>query len=394
VRIGLNAESDPARYLGNGWARPQPRHCWAVGQQSWIMLPSPPITGACLLTLTGWPALQPGLCDSQRVSVRVNGFPVDDFQMTGKHSRVIAVARHIVAGRDAICIHLLHPNAGQGADAPAPANPHRRALAVAYEAITIEELDDATSEQAARIRAAIKTPHSIAPPEPLAEDQRRAIAADILPDFQSFGDDCEFGFLQRRLGREAIGIFRFTSISIADLTRGINAGFDGIGDPDNFEIVRYEKAPAHDYMGRERRYGLFYHTTRRPDEISADALHAQEIRRLKFLARNLIDDIQAGGHIFVIKRKAAILPEEIARLLIAVRKLGAATILWVAEAGPQNPAGSVRWLAPGLLLGHVDRIDISPLQNISVSSWFDVCCLAHQLWRANKLSCAHAELPS
>ena len=307
---------------------------------------------------------------------------------------MIAVARHIVAGRAAICIHLLHPNAGQAAEAPAPANRHRRALAVAYEAVTIEELDDATSEQAARIRVALKTPPPHTPADPVTEDQRRAIAATILPDFQSFGDDCEFGFLQRRLGMEAIGIFRFTSISIADLTRGIDAGFAGIGDPEHFEIVRYEKAPAHDYMGRERQYGLFYHTTRHPDEISADALHAQEIRRLKFLARNLIDDIRAGGHIFVIKRKAAILPEEIARLLTAVRKLGVATILWVAEAGPLNPAGSVRWLAPGLLLGHVDRIDISPLQNISVSSWFDVCRGAHDLWRANKLSCAHGEMPA
>ena len=346
------------------------------------MLPSPPITGTCLLTLTGWPALQPGLCDSQRVAVRINGFPVDDFHFTKKHNQVIAVPRHIIAGRAAICIHLLHPNAGPGAAPSAAPNRARRPLAVAYESITIEELDDATTEEAARIRAALKIPVPHTPSEAAPEDQRRAIAAAIMPDFQSFGDDCEFGFLQRRLGVEALGIFRFTSVGIADLTRGIDAGFAGIGDPAHFEIVRYEKAPAHDYMGRERQYGLFYHTQRHPDEIGADALHAQETRRLKFLARNLIDDLSAGGHIFVVKRKAPILPEEIARLLIAVRKLGPATILWVSEADASHPAGHVGWLAPGLLHGHIDRIDISPLQDISVQSWFDVCVRAHALWRA------------
>ncbi len=176
-------------------------------------------------------------------------------------------------------------------------------------------------------------------------------------------------------------MFRFASVSIANLTRGIEGGFADIASPENVSIIRYAHAPAHDYMGYERNYGMLYHTQRHPEHVEAETLRGQEIKRLKLLARKFMEDVVLGEHLFVVKRKQPLLAEEVSCLITALRRKGSAWLLWVREADGQHPPGTAELVTTGLIAGYIDRIDVSPLKNISVDCWAAVCCAAFSHWR-------------
>jgi hypothetical protein len=118
--------------------------------------------------------------------------------------------------------------------------------------------------------------------------------------------------------------------------------------------------------------------------MSATDLKVKEVARLKRLAEMLIEDIQQGDKIFVIKYKDPPIPVQLARLLAAFQKIGDATICWVKETSDPRLIGTAEWLLPGLIVAYVDRIDVSPLQNISVNSWVEACRAAHRLWVARR----------
>jgi hypothetical protein len=59
---------------------------------------------------------------------------------------------------------------------------------------------------------------------------------DLVNLFRSFGDNCEFGLVQREVGAEPIDLLRFAGLYIptghlAVLTDAITKGFEGLGQP-------------------------------------------------------------------------------------------------------------------------------------------------------------------
>jgi hypothetical protein len=396
VRLMFAAESAPGRFLGQGWSEPRNDHVWAMGPESWILLPAPVFRGACLLSLTAFPRLPAGGIGQQRVIVSVNGFETGRFTLTRREQIVCVVPRHITEGKAALCIRLRHPDhdpqaadkqsapdgVGKGGAGKLGAGKRGApAMAVAYYELLIEALDEPTETLAGVIRTALRGTPPLAPLSapalpPLAT---RVAAAAILPQFHSIGDNCEFGLMQRRHGVEVLGLLRFSSITIANLTRGITSRFAGIATPESLEIVEYTKLPDHDYMCREKEYGLYYHTFRKPSELPAETLKAHEMPRLKLLARKFIEDIELAEHLFVFKSDPPPLPEQIARLITAMHCHGPATLLWVRVADASHPAGTVAQPAPGLIIGYVDRFDGARFDNIS-EDWPTICVGAHTLW--------------
>ncbi|HEX4261780.1 MAG TPA: hypothetical protein VHY76_11840, partial [Acetobacteraceae bacterium] len=200
-------------------------------------------------------------------------------------------------------------------------------------------------------------------------------AGELMKNFESLGDNCEFGILQRRCGVEPLGLLRWATSEIVPLIQALGARFDGFGDAANIEI---HTGANGEYTFIDRKFGFRSHTFIKASSISAEAMHAQECRRQSFLRDKMIDTLESGQRIFVYK-KATLPPlHAIREIHEGLQRYGRNRLLWVTLADARNAAGTLELVTEGLLRGYIDHF--SPYENvpsdISVQCWTTICRIA------------------
>lgn len=207
-------------------------------------------------------------------------------------------------------------------------------------------------------------------PAPLPRDQ-------LVTRFESLGDNCEFGLVQRKMGAEPLGLLRFSYIELPLLLRGLRRGFEGLGDPDTTEVAA---DPNGEFVVRELVYGMTYHTFQYDTDMNIETVRQQQAARLGFLRRKLMEDIGDGEKIFVLKRTPPLRPEEVLPVYAVLNEPGRNWLLWMVPSDATHPPGTVEVLLPGLLRGYIDRF--APNENahdLSLAAWLAVC---EGAWRA------------
>ena len=202
--------------------------------------------------------------------------------------------------------------------------------------------------------------------------------AQIVSHFESLGDNCEFGFLQRELGLEPLSLLRWAGVYLDGLLRAFMDDFD---PGDALQITLDAKPAGAEYMVRVQPFGWLMHTFVHPETQPVEKMLKDQIRRFRFLASKLIEDLEAGEKIFVFRRNEPIVDDSILALHDALNWYGLNTLLWVVEAEGDNEPGSARWLRPGLIQGYVARL--APRSNgafLSQPTWRQVCRSAFDLW--------------
>ena len=121
------------------------------------------------------------------------------------------------------------------------------------------------------------------------------------------------------------------------------------------------------------------------DEMPFDKMYSAACRRLQFLTRKLIDDLERGTKIFVFRRTDRDLTaEEIDALHAAMRRYGDNTLLYVRYEDAAHANGTVELVKPGLMIGYMDRFKASRTRDLSATpptaSWLAVCRAAYALW--------------
>jgi hypothetical protein len=216
-----------------------------------------------------------------------------------------------------------------------------------------------------------------------AGEHRALTDAESLPTnkvmlkFQSLGDNCQFGFVQRHFGAEPMGLLRFAGIP--NLTGAIKAGLEGLGAKGT---VRHSLATDNEYMINETVYGIFYHTFRYADQITAEQVVAENEIKLQFLHRKFIEDMEDAETIWVRRCSYSHDISEIFALHMAMRPYGANKLLWVVPAGPDREAGEVEWLAPGLLRGYLARDASYDPSNFNPAHWETLCRAAYAAFQS------------
>ncbi|WP_158927142.1 DUF563 domain-containing protein [Acidisphaera sp. S103] len=222
---------------------------------------------------------------------------------------------------------------------------------------------------------------------PATRTQSAPIRSSASPEklmlrFESLGDDCEFGLLQRHAGAEPLGLLRFNGFRVPlaermdQLITGIERKFDGLGDPGTFSVVPQKV----ELFASDSLYNLWYHTG--ASVVGADLQAAAQAQgpRLKFLRRKFLEDLESGEKIFVWKSPLTTQREQVQPLLALLRRMGPNTLLWVVLADGNHPHGTVEELEPDLLKGYIRRWPSSDhLGDIDYESWLDVC------WRVDEL---------
>ncbi len=192
-----------------------------------------------------------------------------------------------------------------------------------------------------------------------------AVPADdgaLMAAFGSLGEDCEFGFVQRHFGIEPLGLFRFAGAgTMRNLLRLLDGGLDRLGEPGSLSaklvdarLYRPPEPPlvVPEFLMTDKRLGFFFHTFRGPEqEPEADAIAANE-RKLRYLKRKFVEDLEDGEKIWVLKDGSRGDTNEAFAFLAALQRTGPNKLFWVTRVVEGRPSGSVEWIAPDLLRGY------------------------------------------
>lgn len=369
-RLGNAAPS-----LVSGWSGQEPEHRWTIGRVARMRLDLPvSLAGRCLLVeFQVTPFLVEGVLAHQRLVVRANGEKVGFVVLTREGRWAVRIPAELVAGRKQLRLAFVQPDAWEPSGEAASVQ--RRALAVCFRRLRVFAVAEG---QAAVMRGtggvareAVESASLLAP---------EALAAR----FESLGDNCEFGLVQRHMGAEPLGLLRFSNLELFQLLRLLDAGFAGLGDAANLECWVGEGARP-EYVMRDRAFMLAFHTFQHAETTDRNLLVEQQRTRLPFLARKLREDIVAGDKILVLRRNrgAALSEQEVLPLWIALRAMGPATLLWVVPASGDLPPGSVEQVLPGLLRGTVSRLaPDDDAHDIAYPDWLEICCHASALTAA------------
>jgi hypothetical protein len=366
LKIDFGARGNSTQYCREGWCSPEARHTWTSGIESVLELPRPDKPGTYLLDMAVGPFVYKAKIPAQHLSVVVNGNEVGSFEVTEPTELECKLPWALVAQHNPVSVVFRHPKAAK----PRIINgvPDDRVIALAFETITLLRSLD--------VEKPLEAPH----PPSGETDAKRMPVKELVSKFENLGENCEFGLVQRRAGAEPLGLLRFSSTPLSRLIAGMQARFEGIGQRDLVEVEVSQT--GREYMVKDKKFGFLYHPWVKRGEASASEIYERECRRLPFLTKKLIEDLEAADKIFVYRGMRPLAESAILRLLSAMRGYGPTTLLWVELADEANPSGSVKSIATGLLKGHIDRF--APGENahdLSFDVWVTICRNAYRIYQ-------------
>ncbi|WP_232630179.1 hypothetical protein [Methylobacterium sp. Leaf118] len=201
----------------------------------------------------------------------------------------------------------------------------------------------------------------------------------VLGTFESIGDNCEFGLVQRYGGVDQLGLLKFSASRIENLIHALDTDFELYGRGDDLHLTEHSSGYL---FCVSRRYGFDYNTGHRTGSVDPDSLLKKEVRKVGYLKRRFLEDLRSGEKVLVRKDGANATDAGIAALMRALRRHGPATLLWVRAAGASGPVPPLRWREDGLIEGWVgDFAPYDAVVAIDLPPWFALCRQAWALVR-------------
>ena len=203
----------------------------------------------------------------------------------------------------------------------------------------------------------------------------------LLQRFEGFGDGCDFGMVQRAVGIEPFGLFRFAGCSAVDVGTLLRTNLQQFGEPEDLWLE--EVPPKREYRVKSRQCPSFTsHTRSFGGQDDPERVRLAQIEMTRFLKRRLIRDLSLGRRLFVYRGRADI--KVVREILEQLRTYGDNSLLWVRLANDAHLPGTVQRLRAGLLGGFVSRFgiydpDVTP--RVPIEDWITTCANAYRLWR-------------
>lgn len=229
------------------------------------------------------------------------------------------------------------------------------------------------------------------------------LCRSLVEQFQSLGENCEFGFLQRFFAAEPLDLFRFSGVTPGGIAAALETRFSAFQDLENL-VIEFEGSFENgqpQMVVAVKAYGFRFHAGNMPADTSFDDIKSAQRKKLLLLARKLLEDLAGGERIFLC-RYGAEYAQDVARLAEIMQTFGPTNLLWVTLAEPAKPSGTVERISDGLMRGYIDRYaqpralnqamvcrlrrhyrsyasQFQKLGGLSAPAWLDVCCNAYLL---------------
>jgi hypothetical protein len=193
----------------------------------------------------------------------------------------------------------------------------------------------------------------------------------LFEPFESLGNNCEFGMVQRFSGHDPPGLFRNAGLdSVEALIRGIDLGFEAMFDEGRYAFSLLPLWP--DWRLDCKVFGFTFHTgipaaVELNSEIWVRKCR-EAVRSFRFLKAKLLEELRQGEKIFVFRFDSPVETEVIHRLHYAIRRRGPGWLLHVVE-DPSRPFGWTQKQAEGLIVAAMAKLMYGLPQVIDLEAW-------------------------
>ncbi len=200
----------------------------------------------------------------------------------------------------------------------------------------------------------------------LDEDVELPPMTQIVKQFESIGDNCEFGVVQRHFGAEPITLFRFAAIEPDKMIELLERDLEPLGDPAHTHV--YEMMDEY-YIKDDRGY-YYMHTFVKIKQVDPERYVKQQVPRIAYLKRNFLADIKTGEKIYVCKHSTSQISDDtLSRLSRCLRKHGDNILLGGRRADEHHPAGSVERLDENVFVGYTTQLHGEEDRPTNSQSW-------------------------
>jgi tetratricopeptide (TPR) repeat protein len=207
---------------------------------------------------------------------------------------------------------------------------------------------------------------------PVGEPHSDADAdARLYMQFESLGANCEFGLVQRRFGAEPIGLLRWASITVDNLVEGLQTKFAILNTGEGISL---REGPNNEWDATTPI--LLLHLYQKIGSVEPAALLKTVARRIQFMRRKLLEDLEQGEKIFVYKEwQFRMTDKEVLAILTELQKYNPNNrLLAVRLADQHHPAGSVERRGDSLWLGYLEVDPRYALATVTpFASWDSIC---------------------
>jgi hypothetical protein len=356
-------------HVREGWGPIGAADTWTIARRARVELPTPAPDAHHLLAFHVEGIFAPHGLDTQRVIAIVNGVRVGEVVCHSAGRFELLVAAQIARRRDPVEIVFELPDASP-ARAVEEGPGGRLGVRMSRLGLTPAVAGERAGPAGGRVGL------------PALHRQRQA-----LMRMQSLGVNCEFGFLQRSVGAEPLGLLRWTHAPLDKLLAGLADEFFGLTRRDDVDVSMTE---AGEFIVKDRAYGLEHHSFLFASKggTAAEVLRMERLR-VGLTRRSLLEELRGRRTLFVFHDADGSSVHDVRRLVNALNRYGTNTLLWLVGATAGTRLGSARWLEPGMIQGYVsgfqyERARVSPLSEHR-PSWLAAACDAYGLWRTAAL---------
>jgi tetratricopeptide (TPR) repeat protein len=206
---------------------------------------------------------------------------------------------------------------------------------------------------------AARIPHRRPAPSSAVRRKSRSVTTlepldtkELMLAFESLGERCDFGAVQRSFGAEPLGLLRFAFTKFDSLIAALEDRFAAIGTEEDTGFEHYKDENIL-YM---RKYGLIFHTfvydRDLPTSEKREAFQAKQLQRLVFLKNKLVADLQDPQKIYVYSTDERHSDDDVQWLFSALQTFGPNSLLYVRPSRDDRSSGLVERLEDGLYAGY------------------------------------------
>ena len=161
--------------------------------------------------------------------------------------------------------------------------------------------------------------------------------ARLLQLFESLGENCDLGVVQRAMGLEPFGLFRFSACKAPAVGELLRTRFEKLFEADDLwlDVVGERR----EYWVKSRNTPFEAHTNRYADRHEEAVVRRGELDRMRYLKTHLLHDLSRGKKLFVFKGHS-----DLATIRVVAEQLqlyGKNYLLWIDLADATHRAGSV-----------------------------------------------------
>ena len=199
---------------------------------------------------------------------------------------------------------------------------------------------------------------------------------EIIAQFESIGDNCEFGLVQRYFGAEPVSLFRFSALESSRLIELLDVGLEPLGDPEHTKIIE----EAGEYVVKDDRGFYWMHSFLRINQVDPDRYLRQQSARIALLKRKFLSDLRSGYKIYVCKDSSSdISDDRLREISRSLQVYGKNLLLGIRRANDQHPKGRAEWLDDGVMIGYLSTLFCNDEKHIDYESWGSIVREAYSL---------------